>query len=236
MEKIKESWLIAPISGNDSFKEVVIRRDGLLKKTREYCRSNREIIGFIYGYPYEENLLLVGMNIYGVGSEISSELDPFYLERHNECLNRARMAYPSLTTILFHSHPRLEPIKFPEQTLQLLREDLRSGIFDYLKDYGLKPTLDLVLAEFSRTLSQDDLENTVGKITILLTDTRWPQDEFSHLNVYEILGRDMASVNRLRVAALEDKPTEISLVFNKVSDYLDVLQKELKQKWGHSIK
>lgn len=235
MENITKSWLIAPVSENHSLKEVVIRRDGLLKKTREYCRLNREIIGFIYSYPCEESLLLVGMNIYGVGSEMSSGLDPLYLERHNEFLNRAMVTYPSLTTILFHSHPRLEPLKFPEQTLQQLREDLQGGIFDYLQDCGVEPNLDLALAEFSRTLSQDDLENTVGKITILLTDTRWPQDEFSHLNVYEI-GRDKVSVNRLRVVALEDKPHKISLVFNEVADYLDVLQKELKQKYGHSIK
>ena len=125
--------------------------------------------------------------------------------------------------------------QFPEQTLQQLDEDLQSGIFDYLKDYGIEPTLDLALAEFSRTLSPEDLENVVGKITILLTDTRWPEDEFSHLNVYEIQERDLASIKRMRVAALEDKPMRISLVFNEVSDYLDVLQKELKKKYGHSI-
>src|SRR3989344_1947986 len=234
MEKVEQFWSIAPIT-EKSLKEVVIRREGLLKATREYCRLSRELIGFMYGYPYKESLLLVGMNTYGVGSEINSELDKFYLERHNEFLHRARAVYPSLSTIVYHSHPRLRSLQFPEQTLQQLDEDLQSGIFDYLKDYGIEPTLDLALAEFSRTLSPEDLENVVGKITILLTDTRWPEDEFSHLNVYEIQERDLASIKRMRVAALEDKPMRISLVFNEVSDYLDVLQKELKKKYGHSI-
>ena len=89
-------------------------------------------------------------------------------------------------------------------------KEIESGIFDYLYDYGIEPTLHNVIAEQSRHLSEADVNVTFGRAHILISDTGREGNSFSHINAYKfdpnspLLGAEL-----FKVTPLSDKSEEI---------------------------
>ena len=215
------NWTIYPLE--DKVDEMVIRREGAWQKIRDYAKLQSEVAGFLYGVVHNKSLLIVGMSAYWVGSRTQVSLEDNCLQtKHNEFMRQAKEAVPSLTTVFFHNHPLVTPDEFDTDSLENLKQDLEMGLYDYLRDYGLEPTLQQAIAEQSRHLSADDLEtigsNGFGRYTVLLSNTPWG-NEFGSMNAYVVV--DGLFDKKLKVAALEEKPQQTQELLETIAQSLD---------------
>lgn len=104
----------------------------------------------------------------------------------------------------------LTPEEHPREVIDILKEEIESGVFDYLLDYGIEPTIHNVIAEQSRHLSEADVKATFGRVHVLITDTGRDGVCFSHINAYKfdpnspLLGAEL-----FKVTPLSEKPKKI---------------------------
>ncbi|MEK6905600.1 MAG: hypothetical protein AABX24_04320 [Nanoarchaeota archaeon] len=215
------NWTIYPLE--DKVDEIVIRREGVWQKIRDYARLQSEVAGFMYGVVHNQSLLIVGMSAYWVGSRTQVSLEDNCLQtKHNEFMRQAKEAVPSLTAVFYHNHPLVPLDEFDVDSLENLKQDFEMGLYDYLRDYGLEPTLQHAIAEQSRHLSADDLEtigsNGFGRYTILLSNTPWG-NEFGPMNAYFIV--DGLFDKKLKVTALEEKPQQTQESLETIAKSLD---------------
>jgi hypothetical protein len=115
---------------------------------------------------------------------------------------------PNYSTVIYHSHPRITQKvlkKFnsnqAEEIINIAKEDINKGIYDYFIDEGRKINIKEILTEMlGRELSSDDLENTPGRYHLLFTDTLSKNNPFSYFNFY-----DLKEKNKKKVSIPVDK-------------------------------
>ena len=109
----------------------------------------------------------------------------------NDMHQRTLVAIPDFKTIRYHSHPPINEnilrTKLDQQTasnlIEAIRKELEAGIYSHLGITSLDEALNEI---FSRQLSTDDSEQTVGKYHLLISPTVNPRKPFSHINVYDL--------------------------------------------------
>ena len=197
-----KGWVVYPLE-DQRVQEFVIPRKSL-KSLREHSKRNRETTGLLYGIVDNQVLYFLGCTILGHGSRTACQFDPKYQNFHNSFAVQAKEMHPDLVTILYHNHPRLTPREVSSEVLDAVRHDVERGIFDYLEDHGVLPTLEEALAEVSRELSAQDQQVTFGRGHVLLTDTERKGDDFSRVNAYKFDADGLRGVSRFRLKLLED--------------------------------
>jgi len=116
-------------------------------------------------------------------------------------------------TIIYHSHPKItqETLKkfYPEiskEIISLIQDEIDNGIHNHLSRNGTKPSLDRVFNEtLSRTLSEDDMKNTVGKYHLLISPTLYENDNVSHLNLYKLKNKRGKLIERVKIRVMNEK-------------------------------
>src|SRR3989344_8154098 len=197
-----KEWKVIPLV-DSKVKNFVIPRKSL-HALQEKSRDTRETTGLLYGIVDDKAVYFLGCTILGHGDRTSCQFEEKFRNFHNVFVSRAHKMYPGLVTILYHNHPRLAPHEMDPKTLDTIRDSLRAGVFDYLQDHGILPTLEEAIAEVSRDLSVPDHQATFGRAHVLLTDTRRYGDDFSQVNAYKFDADGLKGVDRFRLILLED--------------------------------
>lgn len=199
--KNEEGWVIYPLE-DKNVNEIVLP-EGHVADLRRISRSYNELVGVLMGVIKEKAVYSLGHLVLGEGDKTSCSFDTKYRKFYNELMRRSKIVQPTLTTILYHNHLRLPLENYPDGIIRGLEEELKSGIFDYLWDYGVRPTIHEAIAEQSRQLSDADISATFGRVHILITDTKRMGADFSHINAYKfdpnslILGTEIFRVTPL---------------------------------------
>lgn len=256
----KRIALVEPVN------EIVLPKN-LLDLTKTVARESHrgpektEQAGYLAGYVKDEKYFVthntpLGMDINGrVGLEILPKHATIYEEMISQRI-------PNYRTLLYHSHPRIDVLSLkrmcPPEDAKLIiehaKKEMKSGIFDYLKDEGRLLTLDEVVNEmFSRDLSEHDLDLTPGNYHLLISSTLSEKNPFSHLNFYRIeKDRQSTSILKTRVRTpyltrsiskelkteeeIDEDYREKVLGFPRKSNNLDELagmtQKQLDYSWN----
>ena len=202
--KNEEGWILYPLE-DKNIKEIVLSRL-LVANLRKISQSHNELTGLLYGPIRDDTLYFLGYSILGDGDKMSCQFDLRYKDFNNELMRRLKIVQPALASVLFHNHPRLPLESYPDETIRRLEEELKSRIFDYLWDYGVKPTIHEAIAEQSRQLSEDDISATFGRLHVLITDTERAGTDFSHINAYKFNPNSLAGQEVFHVTPLSDKP------------------------------
>lgn len=205
MEYQNDKWLVLPLQyGNVT--ELVLPEKNVahLRKISSY---NKETAGLLYGVIKGPSIYFMGSTVLGEGDLTSCSWNSQYMEFHNSFIERAIRAQPNLITIPYHNHPRIPPNRYSPEALDFVQRESESGIFDYLRDYGISPSLEEALAENSRYLSEADVNTTVGIAHVLITDTARKGEDFSHINAYK-LSEDFLPGAVFRVVPLSSKSLE----------------------------
>ncbi|MBS3072501.1 hypothetical protein J4477_01545 [Candidatus Pacearchaeota archaeon] len=204
----KEGWTVYPLE-DKNVNELVLPRRHIID-LRKLSREENELTGLLYGVPRENSLYLIGYLQLGEGTRSECQFNPDYRWFHNEFAKRVKKVHPGLTTVLYHNHPLLSPDEHPKEVIEILKDEINSGIFDYLLDYGIEPSLHNVVAEQTRQLSEADIKATFGRAHILITDTERLGNNFSHINAYKFdPNSPLAGAELFKVAPLSEKPEEI---------------------------
>jgi len=154
-----------------------------------------------------EKLLIIGESTYGIGTRDRVCVDKRLAAKHNIFITKAKDKCPNLLTIPYHNHPKPHSHEIDDELLARFRAAITLGKYDFLRRFGVEPTLENVLAEATRGLSEEDLCNIPGCVAILLTDTYYPNRSFSHINAY-LFGNF-----RLPVVPLEKEPKHVHDIF-----------------------
>lgn len=104
-------------------------------------------------------------------------------------------SYEGVHTVLYHSHPNTGEDQmldmWPEEAetyLEILEEELKAGVFDYLGVGGNRPSMDTVVNEtFARQLSPKDIEHTPGNTHLLITNNLREGKPLWHLDAYKLV-------------------------------------------------
>src|SRR3989344_77773 len=202
MEK-EEGWIVYPLEDRHVDELVLPRKH--VADLRKLSAGKIESTGLLYGVPRENSLYMLGYLMLGQGTRTECRFDEKYLKFYNGFMERARVIQPDLTSILYHNHPLLSPNELPVEVIETLERELKSGIFDYLGDHGINPTIRNAMAEQSRQLSNADIESTFGRLHVLLTDTSRIGDDFSHLNAYKFDPNSLIGTELFKVVPLSEK-------------------------------
>ena len=228
----ESGWIVYPLE-DGSANELVLPKGNLLD-LRKLVKSDKELCGLLYGIINQNAIYFMGSTVMGVGERTQVTFDEKYLKGHNEFMRRAKKVHPSLTTIIYHNHPLLRPEEHPSQTLARLKEELRLGVYDYLREYGTTPKLEDAIAELSRQLSPADISATSGRCHVLLTDTARKGDDFSFLNAYKLDPDGVIGSDLFKVVPLSDKPAELHHwaggKCSSLKRIYDTLKEEFEQK------
>ncbi|MDO8628433.1 MAG: hypothetical protein Q7R56_01630 [Nanoarchaeota archaeon] len=162
-------WTIAPLE-DTTVTEIVLPKKNV-DSLRRLSTTTTERTGLIYAVQGEQALYFVGYHILGIGTRTNCTFDQRYQTFQHQFTVRAKEKLPTLTTVLYHNHPRPTIEEQTPEALKHIQKELQAGIFDYLQDVGKEPTTEEALAEMSRTLSPADHRATFGRIHLLLTDT-----------------------------------------------------------------
>jgi len=212
---------------------VVSLRDRCLQRLVDHSRLNLEVQGYLVSSIYRKDLLLLGITTASIGDAQSVSIDDSYFPLQNEFLRRAKLEIPSLTTVLYHNHPRIDVSQLDKKTVKFLEECILEGIYGYLRDYGIEPTLENVATEeLTRQLSEDDIIPTVGRVSVLLTDTPRESDDFSRINAYRVRQGCYPFFERLKVVSLESKSIEYIKTYKELTDKIDEIYWETCQDFG----
>src|SRR3989338_8210629 len=172
----------------------------LRRRLADTSRFNLEVCGYLISIKHKRSILPIGITTSSIGNTNSVTFDNSYFPAQNDFLQKAKEEIPALLTIPYHNHPRISISNLDPKTIQFLESGILDGVYDYLRDYGIEPTLENVAAEeLTRQLSEQDISSTIGDLSILLTDTLKEVDEFSHINAYLIKRGDILP-KKLRVA------------------------------------
>ena len=226
----EQGWTVYPLE-NENVKELVLPR-GHIADLRKISQSHNELTGLLHGTVQNDTLYLIGYLILGEGDNISCSFNPKYMEFHNELMKKSKIVQPSLTSILYHNHPRLLLDKYPKEAVKMLKEELKSRVFDYLWDYGVEPTINEAIAEQSRHLSEEDKSVTFGRLHVLITDTARRGDDFSHINAYKFDPNDLTGIDLFKITALSDKQQEVRSWVGGVCSSLKKVYEDLKKEYG----
>ncbi|MCR4284557.1 MAG: hypothetical protein NUV97_00750 [archaeon] len=211
MANEKEGWVVLPLVDRSVSELVIPRRN--VKHLREVSRNYVETSGLLYGNIFGGSVYFVGSTCLGEGSRTSCSFDPKFRNFNNFYTRRLKEAFPNMVTIQYHNHPTITPDECGQEFIESLRRDVDSGIFDYLLDHGVTPTIHEAIREGSRTLSPQDIRATFGNVHVLMTDTDREGEEFSHINAYAVNPRVWGGERRFRVTPLSHKlPALSSLV------------------------
>jgi hypothetical protein len=166
-----KSWVVYPLE--KEVKRIVFPK-GNIANLRRLSRQDKEYDGILMGVIQDDNLYFMGSTILGIGDETSVQFEDRYRKFHNELMLRSKQVQPSLTTILYHNHPRSNPRDFSPQELEAIT---------YLQE-----TRDVqkALQSFGRILSPSDVEATFGKAHVLVTDEDNQGEDFSHIHAYKV--------------------------------------------------
>jgi len=193
----RNDWKEFALEG--SVKEVVIEPitfDFTRRVSLECSGDQRpEQGGYFGGFLNEGVFYVMQPNMLGMGG--SGRLQFGNPSRDQTRLTKkAGELMPGYRTLMFHSHPKVtekilldsDPISGRE-TVEKYKQDITNGDFDFLRDYGVEPTLEAVLNEsLSRGLSPMDVDETIGDYHLLISPTVYPKSRYAHLNAYHLDG------------------------------------------------
>lgn len=202
-----EGWIVYPLEDRNVC-ELVLPR-GHIADLRRISQSHNELTGLLCGAIRDDALYFLGYLILGEGDSTSCSFSPKYQKFHNELMRRSKIVQPSLTSILYHNHPRLTLKSYHEETIRILEDEVKSGIFDYLLDYGVRPTIHEAIAEQSRALSEADIEATFGRLHVLISDTDRAGNDFSHINAYKFDPNSLIGAEMFRTTPLSEKTADV---------------------------
>lgn len=224
-----KGWIVYPLEDRN-VGELVMPR-GNIADLRKISKAHNELTGLLYGVVRNDSLYFIGHLVLGEGDSTSCSFNPEYRHFHNELMRRSKIVQPSLTSIIYHNHPRLPLESYPKETVKILEKEVKSGIFDYLWDYGVKPTIHEAIAEQSRALSQADIEATFGRLHVLISDTSREGDDFSHINAYKFDPNSLVNVETFRVTPLSEKPAEVHSWVGRVCSSLKKVYEDLRKEY-----
>ncbi|MFA5887401.1 MAG: hypothetical protein WC852_01685 [Candidatus Nanoarchaeia archaeon] len=222
-----EAWIVYPLEDRN-VREIVLPREHVAD-LRRISRSGNELTGLLHGVIRGDSLYSLGYLVLGEGNATSCSFDPKYKKFHNELMRRTKLVQPSLTSILYHNHPRLPLESCPEETVRILEQELKSGVFDYLQDYGVSPTIHEAIAEQSRQLSEADVNATFGRMHVLVTDTGRAGSDFSHINAYKFGPGALIGNEMFRVVPLSGKSADIHSWAGGVCSSLKKVYEDLRK-------
>lgn len=201
---------------------VISLEDRCLQRLVDYSRFNIEVCGYLVSAVYKRDLLLLGITTASIGDSQSVTFDNSYFHEHNEFLRRTKREIPSLVTVLYHNHPRVDVSGLDHETVRFLESGIQDGIYDYLRDYGIELTLEKVATEeLTRHLSQEDILPSFGRASVLLTDTFYERNDFSHINAYRIRRGEDPFFERLKVVSLESKGVDYIQTYIQLTNKID---------------
>ncbi len=230
----RNAWKEFALEG--SVKEVVIEPTtfDFTRRVSLECSGDQrpEQGGYFGGFLHEGVFYVMQPSMLGMGGSGclqfgNSSRDQVQLTK------RAGELMPGYRTLIFHSHPYVneklllasDPIS-AKRTVEACNLAIANGEFDFLKDFGVEPTLDAVLNEtLSRNLSPMDIDETPGSYHLLISPTVYPKFRYAHLNVYHldrnrlpdylIAGREMNREDRQKVKPLIREFRRIQRVVKK---------------------
>ncbi|MEM3113304.1 MAG: hypothetical protein QXI33_02660 [Candidatus Pacearchaeota archaeon] len=226
---IEEGWIVYPLE-DKKINELVLPK-GHISDLRGISKERNEIVGLLYGVPRENSLYLIGYLKLGEGSRKECSFNDIYRDFHNEFMVRAKTIQPELTSVLYHNHPVLSPEEHPQEVIEFLKKEVEAGIFDYLWDYGIQPTINSAIAEQSRYLSESDIKATFGRAHILITDSERNGDDFSHINAYKFDPNFLSGAELFKVTYLSEKPKEIYSWIGGVCSSIKKIDHDLRKEW-----
>ena len=144
----------------------------------------------------------------------------------------------SVATVVWHLHPVmnesiLRAMCFDEADVytSVLREEIAEGHFDFLREKGVLPSLDVVINEvLSRKLSREDIFNTPGCMHLLVTCTIHANDKLSHLNGFKIHERSRIA-EPIPVHNLESQSAETQNWYHGVEEQFNKAFQETCARW-----
>lgn len=204
----------------------LVLSDRCAKRLLDTSKFNVEVCGYLVSVVYRRCLLPLGITASSIGETESVNFDNSYFPLHNEFLQRAKEIIPTLVTVQYHNHPKVKSTNLDQQTIKFLESGIQDGFYDYLRDYGIEPTLENVAAEeLTRHLSEHDFLSAVGDLSILLTDTS-RKGNFDHINAYRINKRNNTILRKLRVSKLESKDADIIKYHSEMVDKIDIIYQQ----------
>ncbi len=229
----KNGWSISPLL-DKNVNEIIFAR-GNYEDLKKVSKSPNELIGKLYGVVKENGLYLFGNSILGEGDKKSVQLNPEYLEFHNEFVKRSKSVTPSFTSVLYHNHPKLSPEEYPKEIIEYLEKNLSSGIYDSLWKQGVRPSIKSAIEEdVARQLSPTDLSGVTGRLHVLVTDRERKNNNLSHIHAYKFDKDSIIGEEFFKVKSLEDNSRDVNLwgrgVSNSLNEVYEVLKKEYSGK------
>lgn len=197
-------WNVMPLE-NPTITELVLP-DKHPRNLIDWSKYPIELTGLLYGVVRGNSLYSLGHSIYGKGSIDRCKFNQKYRLLNNELIRALMEKHPELISVPIHNHPRLPVERFNKAAIQELQHDLDAGHYDFLRDYGIEPSIGEVIAERSRYLSPEDIEASFGRMNILLSNTPHRGNRFSHVNAYRLDKDASDGMNLFRVAPLSIKP------------------------------
>ena len=211
------SWIVCPLK-DKNVNEVVIP-EHFVSDLRNVSKSNEETAGLLYGFLRDEQVYLLGLLGLGTGDKNSVRFNEKYRNFQNEFVKRVSSIKPNLVSVLYHNHPRQNIKKYPEETLEILNRELKEGVFDYLKDMGIKPNIKNAIEEQTRQLSIEDIDSTFGNAHILLTDTERKGNNLDHVNAYKFIPSAWKGVDKFKISVLDKKSIQKPFISTWVVSY-----------------
>ena len=198
----------------------------LRRRLADTSRFNLEVCGYLISIKYKRSILPIGITTSSIGNTNCVTFDNSYFPAQNDFLQKAKEKIPALVTVQYHNHPRISVSNLDPKTIKFLESGILGGVYDYLRDYGIEPTLENVATEeVTRQLSEQDILSAVGDLSILLTDTLREGNEFSHINAYLIKGKG-AYPKKLRVAKLETEDADLIKYHSEMVDIIDLIYQQ----------
>lgn len=145
-------------------------------------------------------------------------------------------ALPNFKTVLYHSHPEINEgvleLILPEcagEVLDVVKMGIDSGLYDHVGNEGRGTLVNALTDSLSRTLSEEDIECTPGRYSLLVSPTLHKGNSFSHLNFYDISGDKQTLVECDSRNFHEDKN-----LINSLQTWKKVKDSSHKELWGFS--
>lgn len=226
MEENK-NWLVCPME-NENIREVVLP-SGHIADLRKMSKNSYELTGLPYCVPKNNSLYSLGHLILGKGDTSSCSFNSEYRKFNNEFVTRVGRKYSDLVTVLYHNHPRFPIDSIPKELVEKIRQDSKDGIYDFLLDYGVYPSMEECVAEESRNLSLEDINATFGNTHILLSDTYRRGNNFSHINAYKL--KNGFPDGLLKLVPLSSKSDSDHLYAKEVCNYMKQVYKNLSEEF-----
>jgi hypothetical protein len=208
---------------------------------RESCGPNMpQQLGFLEGIVQGRKYYAAHTHLLAVGREGSVDVRQMHWS-NSDSLTRLTQRNLPYRTLIFHSHPQLteETLRknYPaeaEAILELTRQEIALGVFDYLGTRGRAPTVDAALTEtFTRELSPEDKEHTPGKYHLLVTHNVDRRYALNHLNLYSITqAADDSRVVKSDVNLSLAKPADLRVFREFKREYRLVIDAHNREVFG----